>query len=97
MEEGSDALSWDEKDLPCFSWGTLDGMVNKRWIYICSVFLFTVFGFLSGISTSFVSFLTFRLFQGAFAGVGAAVGGGSCADLFHDHEQGRAVGIYMFA
>ncbi|SAM03786.1 hypothetical protein [Absidia glauca] len=70
---------------------------GRRWIYIGSVFLFTLFGFLSGISTSFASFLTFRLLQGAFAGVGAAVGGGSCADLFHDHEQGRAVGLYMFA
>ncbi|SAM09865.1 hypothetical protein [Absidia glauca] len=67
----------------------------KRPIYVGAMFLYTVFSALTGISTHFSAFMTFRILQGLFSGVGLALGGGSCSDLYDSHARGRAMAIYV--
>lgn len=59
------------------------------------MFFYTVFSILAGTSTHFGAFMTFRLLQGLFVGVGLALGGGSCSDLYDSHARGRAMAIYV--
>ncbi|KAI9323337.1 major facilitator superfamily domain-containing protein [Dichotomocladium elegans] len=59
--------------------------------------LYTVFTVVCGIANSFVLFFVFRVLQAVVASAGMSVGGGSVADLFHPHERGRAMSIFMLS
>ncbi|KAG0194553.1 hypothetical protein DFQ28_009761 [Apophysomyces sp. BC1034] len=76
-------------------WAPLSERIGRRWVYIVSSALFTVFTIICGVATNLGLFFAMRLLQGICASAGQAVGGGSVADLFEARERGKAMSIFM--
>lgn len=68
-----------------------------RWVYIISTALYTAFTIICGIATNLGLFFAMRVLQGIASSAGMAVGGGTVADLFVQHERGKAMSIFMLS
>ncbi|KAI7887394.1 MFS general substrate transporter [Lichtheimia hyalospora FSU 10163] len=79
------------------AWGPLSERIGRRMVYLISMGLYTVFTVICGIASNLGLFFVFRILQGVAASSGMAVGGGSVADLFHPHERGRAMSVFMIS
>ncbi|CAN8101587.1 unnamed protein product [Discula destructiva] len=70
---------------------------GRRPIYIYSYFVYLCLLAASAVSPSLGIFLPVRLLSGYFASVTIANFGGTIADLYHPHDTGPAMSLYLWA
>ncbi|KAK8243193.1 major facilitator superfamily domain-containing protein [Phyllosticta capitalensis] len=70
---------------------------GRRPIYIYSYGIFLLFLMATALAPSVGVFLVFRIFSGYFASVTIANFGGTIADLYHAHDTGPAMSLFLWA
>lgn len=70
---------------------------GRRPVYIYSYFVFLCLLAASAVSPNLAVFLPVRLLSGYFASVTIANFGGTIADLYHPHDTGPAMSLYLWA
>ncbi|KAJ4424406.1 hypothetical protein N0V82_000927 [Gnomoniopsis sp. IMI 355080] len=70
---------------------------GRRPVYIYSYFIYLCLLAASAVSPTLVTFLVVRLLSGYFASVTIANFGGTIADLYHPHDTGPAMSLYLWA
>ncbi|POS72548.1 major facilitator superfamily transporter [Diaporthe helianthi] len=70
---------------------------GRRPVYIYSYFVYLCLLALSALAPTLVVFLPVRLLSGYFASVTIANFGGTIADLYHPHDTGPAMSLYLWA
>lgn len=70
---------------------------GRRPVYIHSYFIYLCLLAASALSPTLAIFLVVRLFSGYFASVTIANFGGTIADLYHPHDTGPAMSLYLWA
>src|SRR3954467_1871976 len=77
--------------------GLLADRIGRARTLMCSVAVYSVFTFLSGLASSYEMLLVFRVFQGIGFGAEWGVGAGLVAELVRGSSRGRALGIIQSA
>lgn len=70
---------------------------GRRPVYVYSYFIYLCLLAASALSPTLAVFLVVRLFSGYFASVTIANFGGTIADLYHPHDTGPAMSLYLWA
>lgn len=70
---------------------------GRRPVYIYSYFIYLCLLAASALSPTLAIFLVVRLLSGYFASVTIANFGGTIADLYHPHDTGPAMSLYLWA
>lgn len=72
----------------------LSETIGRRWVYICSGFIFFLFNMGSALCKNMASLCVLRFLAGAFGSTGPSIGAASIGDMFVPAQRGRAIAMY---
>ncbi|VDC06564.1 unnamed protein product [Peniophora sp. CBMAI 1063] len=79
------------------AWGPLSEMYGRRWLWISSFWIYTIFNIQCALAHNIGTLLSGRFLAGLFASSALVIAGGTISDLWDNNERGFAIALFAAA
>ncbi|KZV75241.1 MFS general substrate transporter [Peniophora sp. CONT] len=79
------------------AWGPLSEIYGRRWLWVSSFWIYTIFNIQCGLAKNIGTLLSGRFLCGLFASSALVIAGGTISDIWDNNERGFAIALFAAA